>query len=160
MAKKSKMLPTSEFSQMSGISVSTLNKWIRDKKIKAKKQSGKWMIGEDQLKAEAVQNYRAAKPAKTATGAKKKTAKSDKKLVAAAKKSKQKVEKLEKATAEPAIGGKAYTIGEFSALTYLTDFGVREFLKNGRLKGAIDSSGNWQVAAENLMDPLIKHLVR
>ena len=159
MAKKSKMLPTSKFSQLSGISVSTLNKWIRDKKIKAEKQSGKWMIGEDQLKAKAVQDFGAARPAKTATGAKKKPAKQDTKLVAAAKKSKKAV-KSEKALAKPAAGAKTYTINEFSALTYLTDFGVREFLKTGRLKGAIDSSGNWQVAAENLMDPLIKHLVR
>lgn len=159
MAKKSKMLPTSKFSQLSGISVSTLNKWIRDKKIKAEKQSGKWMVSEDQLKAKAVKDFGAAKPAKTATGAKKKPAKPDKKLVAAAKKSKKAV-KSEKALAKPAAGAKTYTIDEFSALTYLTDFGVREFLKSGRLKGTIDSSGNWQVAAENLMDPLIKHLVR
>ena len=83
MAKKSKMLPTSKFSQLSGISVSTLNKWIGDKKIKAEKQSGKWMIGDDQLKAKAVRDFSAAKPAKAAAGAKKKTAKPDKKLVAA-----------------------------------------------------------------------------
>ena len=158
MAKKSKMLPTSEFSKLSGISVSTLNKWIRDKKIKGEKQSGRWMIGEDQLKAKAVRDFGGAKPAKAASG-KKKTAKPTKKLVAAAMKP-VKTAKPKKSPKQPSAAGKTYSVDEFSAMTYLTEFGVRKFLQRGRLKGEIDAGGNWQVSAENLLDPQIKHLVR
>ena len=159
MAKKPKMRTTSEFSKLSGISVSTLNKWIRDKKIKGEKQSGKWMIGEDQLKSKAVRDFAGARPASRAAGAKKKSAKPAKKLVAVAKKP-LKSSTPGKTPKKPPAGAKTYSVDEFSAMTYLTDFGVRQFLKRGRLKGEIDAGGTWKVYAENLLDPLIKHLVR
>ena len=159
MAKKGKMLTTSKFSQLTGISVSTLNKWIRDGKIKGEKQSGKWMIGEDQLKAKSVQQFSGSKPAKTAGATKKKAAKPGQKTAAPAKKPAQKAKPGKAAPTSPAAA-KAYTVDEFSAMTYLTDAGVEQFLKKGRLKGEIDSTGTWKVYAENLLDPLIKHLVR
>ena len=159
MAKKPKMLTTGEFSKLSGISASTVNKWIRDKKIKAEKQSGKWIIGEDQLKSKAVADFGLTGPARGAAGGKKKSAKSSRKLVAAAKKP-LKSAKPSKTSPKLPTGVKAYSVDEFSAMTYLTDFGVRQFLKIGRLKGEIDTGGNWKVYAENLFDPLIKHLVR
>ncbi len=159
MAKKSKLLTTGEFSKLSGISASTLNKWIRDKKIKAEKQSGKWMIGEDQLKSKDVLAFGKSTPVKPAAGGKKKSPKPARKLVEVATKSK-KTTKPDKAPKKPSAGTKTYTIDEFSKMTYLTDFGVREFLKKGRLKGEIDAGGTWKVFAENLLDPLIKHLVR
>lgn len=159
MAKKSTMLTTTEFSQLSGVSASTLSKWIREKKIKAKKQSGKWMIGEDQLKTKAVRDFSGSGSAKAAAGGKKKSPKPAKKLADVAKKSKE-TAKPDKSPAKPPTGSKTYSVGEFSELTYLTDFGVRQFLKQGRLKGEIDSGGTWKVFAENLHDPLIQHLVR
>ncbi len=158
MAKKSKMLPTSEFSKRSGISASTLNKWIRDKRIKAEKQSGRWMIGEDQLKSKAVRDFGGAKPAKTAD-TKKKTAKSAKKPAATARQP-LKAAKPKKTPKKAPAGAKTYSVDEFCSMTYLTEFGVRKFLQLGRLKGEIDAGGNWQVSAENLLDPSIKHLVR
>ena len=158
MAKKSKLIPTSEFSKLSGISVSTLNKWIRDKKIKGEKQSGRWMIGEDQLKSKTVRDFGGAKQAKAA-GTKKKTAKSAKKPAATARQPLN-AAKPKKTPKKTAAGAKTYSVDEFSAMTYLTEFGVRQFLKRGRLKGEIGAGGNWQVYAENLLDPSIKHLVR
>jgi hypothetical protein len=159
MAKKSKMLTTREFSQSSGVSVSTLNKWIRDNKIKAKKESGKWMIAEDQLKSKAVKNFSGSETAKAAADHEKKSPKPVKKLADVAKKTK-KTAKTNKAPKKPSTGTKTYSVDEFSELTYLTDLGVRQFLKQGRLKGEIDSGGTWKVFAENLHDPLIQHLVR
>ncbi|KPJ76960.1 MAG: hypothetical protein AMJ54_09855 [Deltaproteobacteria bacterium SG8_13] len=159
MAKKSKMVTTSEFSKLSGITVSTLNKWIRDKKIKAEKQSGRWMIGEDQLTSKAVRQFGGAKPVTAAAGGKKKSSKPAKKPASAARQP-LKAAKPKKTPKKPSAGAKTYSVDEFSAMTYLTDFGVREFLKKGRLKGEIDEGGNWKVSAENLLDPLIKHLVR
>ena len=159
MAKKSKMRTTSEFSKLSGISVSTLNKWIRDKKIKGEKQSGRWMIGEDQLTSKAVREFGGSQPATAAAGGKKKSAKPVKKLVAVAKKPLKTKEPV-KASKKSAAGAKTYSVDEFSAMTYLTDYGVRKFLKIGRLKGEMEAGGNWKVFAENLLDPLIKHLVR
>ena len=158
MAKKPKMRTTGEFSKLSGISVSTLNKWIREKKIKGEKQAGKWMIGEDQLQSKAVKNFSGAGSAKAATG-KKKSTRPTKRLVAVAKKPLKAKEPV-KTPRKPAAGAKTYTIDEFSAMTYLTEFGVRKFLKLGRLKGEMDAGGAWKVSAENLLDPLIKHLVR
>ena len=159
MAKKSKMRTTSEFSKLSGISVSTLNKWIREKKIKGEKQSGRWMIGEDQLKSKAVQTFGSSQSAKGTAGGKKKSAKPAKKLVAIAKKP-LKTAKPGKFPQKSSTAVKTYSVEEFSAITYLTDFGVRKFLKLGRLKGEIDAGGTWKVFAENLLDPMIKHLVR
>lgn len=162
MAQKSKMLTTSKFSQLSGISVSTLNKWIRNGKIKGEKRSGRWMIGENQLKSKTVREFAGAGgpgPAKVGAGGKKKTTKSATKPPAAAKKP-VKTAKPDKTGSKPTAGAKTYSIDEFCALTYLTDFGVKAFLRKGRLKGEIDPAGNWKVFAENLLDPLIKHLIR
>ncbi len=162
MVQKSKLLTTSKFSQLSGISVSTLNKWIRDGKIKGEKRSGRWMIGEDQLKSKAVREFGGvggSGPAKAAAGGKKKTTKPARKPPTAAKKP-AKTGKPDKAGSKPTTGAKTYSIDEFSALTYLTDLGVKAFLRKGRLKGEIDPGGNWRVFAENLLDPLIKHLIR
>ena len=164
MAKKSKLLTTSKFSQLSGISASTLNKWIRDGKIKGEKQAGRWMIGEDQLKSKTVREFGRTGPTKAAAG-KKKPAKAVKKSPAAAKKPAKAVKSVKPAKPaqtrkKPAAAAKAYTIDEFSAMTYLTDRGVRQFLKNGRLKGEIDAGGSWKVFAENLLDPRMKHLLR
>lgn len=162
MAKKTTMLPPSKFSRMSGIPVATLNKWIRDGKIKGEKQSGRWMIGEDQLKAKAVREFggsRGAVSAKSAAGGKKRTAKPARKPLAAAKKTVKPVAPAKDST-KSAAAANAYTVDQFSAMTYLTEFGVREFLKQGRLKGQIDSEGNWKVSADNLQNPLIQHLIR
>ena len=60
----------------------------------------------------------------------------------------------------PKASDQVLTIEQFSAMTYLTEFGVRKWLKQGRLKPAVDPSGNAGVDAANLENPLIKRLVR
>lgn len=161
MAKKPQSLSTSEFSKKTGIPVSTVSKLIRDGKIKAKKASGKWMVAESQLKAKAVQELlKGGKPAPAAgkaakskkTAAKAKKASPVKKAPAPAKKAEPKK--------APKPSGKSLSIAEFSELTYLTEFGVENFLQMGRLTGSRGEDGNWRIDAANLKAPGIKQLVR
>lgn len=159
MAKKTKMLTTTEFAKLSGISSSTISKWIREKKIKGQKRSGRWMIGEDQLTSKAVRQFSGSKPAKASGAEKKKSAKPDKKP-AAARQPLKAAKPKRTATPKPPAGAKTYSIDQFSAMTYLTESGIKEFLKKGRLKGEIDAQGTWKIFADNLSDPLIRHLVR
>ncbi len=55
---------------------------------------------------------------------------------------------------------KSYSVAEFSAMTYLTEFGVLDWLKKGRLKGRQSENGDWRIDAANLDTPHMKHLVR
>jgi predicted site-specific integrase-resolvase len=144
MAKKSELLTSSEFSSKAGISASTVSKLIRNGKIKAVKKSGKWMIDPDQLKAKAVTKATKKKPAKSAP----------QKATAKAKKS-----SAPKA-AKPAVAQKTFTAAEFAEMTYLTEKGVSEWLKCGRLAGHQDDKGGWRIDAANLDTPNIKRLIR
>ena len=54
----------------------------------------------------------------------------------------------------------SYTLDEFSAMTYLTPFGVQQWLKQGRLKGSRDDKGQWRVDGSNLMNGDIRRLLR
>ena len=140
MADKIQYFTTSEFSKKTGMPISTVSKLIRNGKIKGTKKAGKWLIDADQLNAKAVQD-----PAK------------GRKAAPAAKSLTQKSVQAQK-PAKPS--GQFYSIAEFSKMTYLTEFGVKHLLKEGRLKGAQDDKGNWCVAAGNLEAPGIKNLVR
>ncbi len=53
-----------------------------------------------------------------------------------------------------------YTVAEFAGMTYLTEFGVKEWLKQGRLNGQQVAGGDWQVDAASLELPGVKRLVR
>jgi len=55
---------------------------------------------------------------------------------------------------------KTYTIAEFAAMTYLTEKGVAEWLKTGRIKGIQKETGEWRVLASNFLEPDISRLVR
>ena len=55
---------------------------------------------------------------------------------------------------------KSYGIVQFAEMTYLTEKGVMDWLRKGRLTGKQDSKGAWLVDADNLENPNIKHLVR
>ena len=121
---------TQEFAEKSGVSSSTVSKWIRSRKIKAQKQEGKWLIPADQLSSKSD-----TPPPK------------DTKAAPATVQPKENTEKY-------------YSVEEFSAMTYLTPFGVGKWLKEGRLSGIKDSAGQWQVAASNLENRTIKHLLR
>ncbi len=55
---------------------------------------------------------------------------------------------------------KSYSIREFSDLTYLTEFGVQKWLKEGRLKKAVDSDGRVRIDGSSLQNPYVKRLLR
>ena len=94
---------------------------------------------------------KAAAPKKKAKAPAKKTAAPKKKAKAHAKKA---------AAPKTARATKSFSITEFADMTYLTEYGVKEWLQKGLLKGSQDAGGNWQIEAANLEDPNIKRFVR
>lgn len=145
MGKKTEALTTSQFSEITGIPVSRVTKMVRQGKIRGTKQAGRWMIANDQLDAKALQ-------ALTATASPTARPKPEKKKSAPAA----------PATSSPSasVSVKTYSVSEFAAMTFLTDYGVTQWLKRGRLRGRKDGKGIWQVDAANLDQPHVKHLVR
>ena len=91
----------------------------------------------------------AAKAKKTAAPAKKDAAPAKK--AAAPKK---------KATPKPAKATKSFSVAAFADMTYLTENGVMQWLKQGLLIGQQNDKGAWQVDASNLEVPNVKRLVR
>ena len=151
MAKKSELLTSAEFAKKTGLTTASVSKLIRDGKIKATKKSGKWMIDSDQLNAKAVEAaLKSDKPK-----AKKNVAKSKPKK-AATKPQKTAEPKADK----PATGQKSFSIAEFAGMTFLTEKGVAEWLKTGRITGTQDAQGNWRIDAANLEVPTLKRLIR
>lgn len=151
MVQDNQFLTTREFASRAGIQASKVSKLIRDGKIEAEKKSGKWMIHPNQLQTNAVQ-----RPGKGSTPKPKKiTAKAPQKrtVVKAAKSASPKKEVA-------SLAGRAYTVSEFVEMTYLTEFGVRQWLKQGRLKGQQSEKGDWLIDAANLQAPNVKRLVR
>ncbi|MDX2439941.1 MAG: hypothetical protein QNK40_05260 [Desulfobacterales bacterium] len=55
---------------------------------------------------------------------------------------------------------KTFSVAEFSEKTYLTQKGVNEWVKQGKLKGEKDENGNWLVDAASLQLPFMKRLIR
>ena len=137
MATSNDMLTTQQFAEKASVSASTVSKWLRERKIEGVKQGRKWMISVEQLSK------------MTATG------KAASKTQPAAKAS-----AAAPATRSAGENGKGYSIDQFSEMTYLTPFGVERYLKEGRLTGSRDSSGEWIIDADNLDRGDIKHLVR
>ena len=153
MATQDQFLTTREFASQAKISTSTVTKMIKEGKIKAEKKSGKWQIAPDQLNAGAVKDLnQAGKPA-----GKKKTAAPAEKKAAAEKPSPP---KTEKPIAEKKAAAKTYSLAEFVEMTYLTEFGVKQWLKEGRLTGKQRAGGEWEIDADNLERPDVKRLVR
>lgn len=130
-------LTTQQFAQQAGMSASTVSKWLRSGKINGEKQSGKWMIPADELGRIASASKSKTTPAQPPAAAK-----ADSKPVGVKS------------------SGQSYSLEEFSALTYLTPFGVEKWLKQGRLKGSRDSSGQWRIDKSNLEIDDVRRLVR
>jgi myosin heavy subunit len=146
MAQKKKLLTTSEFAAKVGIETSKVSKLIREGKIKADKKSGKWVISQSELKAKSIQKLsKGTKPA-------------EKKIAASVAKKSAKPKKKKATQKKPAA--KSYSISDFADMTYLTESGVLEWLKQGRLIGQQSSAGDWLIEAANLEVPDIKRLVR
>lgn len=130
-------LTTREYADRSGLSVSKITKLLRDGGIKGQKVAGKWLIPASELdKAPqttppAPQKQLTPKPAAAST-----------------------------TTATASRKHQQYSVAEFSAQTYLTEKGVRDWLKKGILKGTLSANGQWRIDAVNLEAPHIKHLLR
>jgi hypothetical protein len=107
----------------------------------------------------------AVKPKKVSSGAKKAAAPATKvKKAAPAKKAAAQAKKPavpeKKAAPKPTKAAKFFTVAEFADMTYLTEYGVMRWLKEGKLKGQQDEKGEWQIDAANLEVPNVKRLVR
>jgi hypothetical protein len=131
MGDKDTLLTTKEFASRSGLTVTQVTKLLRAKKIKGHKQSGRWMIPASELES-SPQTPTPSRPAQTR----------------AAK------------PAQAPRSAPTYSVSEFSALTYLTEAGVLQWLKAGRLRGTQTPDGQWQVDAASLELPMIRHLRR
>lgn len=133
MAGNDKTLTTAEFSQMTGIPVSRITQMLRSEKIRGEKRSGKWMIDESEVQnAAVVSKIDHGKPS----------------------------EKPDTPGNTQSVAQKGYDVESFVQMTYLTEKGVRRWLKTGRLSGGIDTGGKILVDAANLDRPELSHLIR
>lgn len=130
-------LSTKEFATRTGLSVATITKMLRKGQIKGKKHSGRWIISEDQLNIKAVAD-----------------------IGRQSFSSKNRFTPPKTAFVKTTSPTKDYTVGEFSQITYLTEFGVKVWLKLGKIKGYQDEKGQWHVDADSLNMPNLRHLVR
>ena len=101
---------------------------------------------------------KSAPPKKAKPAAAKKSAPLKKTQAAAAKKSTQ-PKKAKPAKAKTA-SAKAIPLADFVNMTYLTENGVKEWLRQGRLTGLQADSGEWMIDAANLEGPDVKRLLR
>ncbi|VTR64471.1 hypothetical protein DESC_190088 [Desulfosarcina cetonica] len=62
--------------------------------------------------------------------------------------------------AAPKTEAVRYDVATFSKMTYLTENGVRQWLKSGRLTGGAGEDGLPEVDALNLERPDMRHLIR
>ncbi len=131
------LLPSKEFGELTGIPSSTLRKWLAKGKLDGVKQNGMWMIPKSEFQRDTVLARTGGAP--TAPAAPKAP---------------------KKKAPEAKSQGQSYSIAEFSQKTFLTEQGVLEWLKNGRLEGSEDDKGQWRVDAANLDAPDIQRLVR
>ena len=174
MATPSKSMTTSEFAKATGIPAATISKLIREGKLKARKEGQSWMIPQSQLAAKVVREL--GKPPKPPKAKKSSTPAAARTPARAAKPVRSaptpspapKTSAAPVAPPEPAVGvrpkgpsaEKTYSASEFAAMTYLTEKGVSEWLKSGKLKGVKTESGEWRVLASNLQVASISRLVR
>ena len=138
MPNSTDLLTTQAYAKKIGVSASTVSQWLRSGKLKGQKKGGKWLIPADQ-KASGID---AATPAQKTT------------------KPSVVTKKTPSTPQKETSGHRSYSLEEFSAMTYLTDFGVLKWLKEGRLKGSKDASGQWRVDAASLEDNHVRRLLR
>jgi predicted site-specific integrase-resolvase len=129
-------LSTQEFAKKAGVSASTVSKWLRTEKINGQKKNGKWIISSTELSKVTFSHTDNTQKKSGSTSPK------------------------ESLPSKPESGKKNYTIQEFSQMTYLTPYGVKKWLKEGRLEGESDEFGKLLVSADNLDKPYVKKLIR
>jgi hypothetical protein len=165
MVAPEKSMTTQEFANASGIPAAAISRLIRQGKLKASKKFGKWMIPQNQMNSAAVRDFIAAqKPAAGKSAAASTPAPGPQAAGGAA---------AAQALIPPPDGPepetprqketpveKGFSIAEFSAMTYLTEKGVADWLKSGRIKGRQLDNSVWQISADNLKVPDISRLLR
>jgi hypothetical protein len=141
MPQKLSKLTTREFAERTGLSVSTVSQYLRDGKIEGKKESGRWMIPEDQITRLETGDSGASSPP-------------------GEEKTEKPAPAPEPKSAASGAGKKSYSVEEFSRLTFLTPEGVVKYLKEGILRGDAGEDGQWRVAGDSLENTRIQHLIR
>lgn len=137
MSASNEMLTSQKFAARAGVSTSTVSKWLKIGKIKGVKQGGKWMITADQLTTAPAQvSIPLAPPVAI------------------------KPMPVSANISEPVLGQRTYSIEEFSAMSYLTTYGVERLLKEGRLTGVKNEAGKWSVDYANVERTDIQRLLR
>jgi len=101
---------------------------------------------------------KSAPPKKAKAAAEKKSAPPKKVKPAAAKKSAP--PKKAKPAKAKTSAAKTIPLTDFVSMTYLTENGVKKWLKQGRLTGLQADSGEWMIEAANLELPDVKRLMR
>lgn len=183
MATQTTSMTTGEFARAAGIPVASISRLIRQGKLKAKKKGGKWMIPQGQLDAAAVRalknpvpGAKRSAPEKKAvrppTAPKAKTAPPPSAAADAPSPAPEPGPARAVVTPEPEPApdsppqpevrpaDKTFTISEFAEMTYLTEKGVGEWLKSGRLKGVQTESGEWRILEINFQAADISRLLR
>ena len=161
MATPSKSMTTREFAEATGIPTATISKLIREGKLKARKDGKSWMIPQSQLEAKVVREL--GKPPKPTNAKKPSTPAPSPPPPAPAAPVPPPAPVAEPAVdtrPENAPAEKTYSVSEFSAMTYLTQKGVSEWLRIGKLQGISQENGELRVMASNLQVPDISRLVR
>jgi hypothetical protein len=130
-------LSTKEFSKYTGLSVSMVTKLLRMGQVSGEKRSGRWMIPEDQLQIKRVVDLSSSSLA-----------------------SKKHLSDPNVISVKIIPSKKDYSVTEFSKITYLTEFGVKEWLRLGKIKGHQNKKGHWRVDANSLDIPNLQHLLR
>ena len=133
MGDNGKTLTTTQFSQMTGIAVSTITRMLRRETIRGEKRGGKWAIYESELQHTAVVTQK------------------DSGGISAG---------VDPICHAPAATPETYDVDAFVQMTYLTEKGVRQWLKTGRLSGRAGADGKVRVDAANLDRPELQHLIR
>ena len=133
MTENGKALTTAEFSHLTGIAVSTITRMLRRDKIRGEKRSGKWAIYESELQNTAVVTQK--DPGGISAG-------------------------VDPTRDAPAASHETYDVEAFVQMTYLTEKGVRQWLKTGRLSGRAGADGKVRVDVANLDRPELQHLIR
>jgi len=137
MGDEGSALTTRQFSDRTGLSLSAIGKLIRQGKLEGYKRAGKWMIPANQLESAVIKGI-SDEPASSAAS----------------------LPQTGPARPITAPNESDYSVIEFSQMTYLTEFGVMEWLKKGKLNGYRQADGSWRVNASNLDLPGLKHLLR
>lgn len=137
MTSAGNKLSTNEYSKISGLSVSTISNMLRKGKLQGQKVGGKWAIDESEAQKFQPGGGQTSRCGQNST--------------MPATKQSAPLKKSDNQT---------YDVGTFTRMTYLTELGVRQWIKTGRLSGSVDDGGNLLVDADNLNRPELRHLIR